>query len=98
MNDLQQLLLANVESAQSSYRSGYEEGRRVGFNEGLAEARKIFDAAFPKTGGRDQHQPIPVLLRAPDEDEGYDPPEQPEDFDEYEAACDDAGINPYGEL
>lgn len=32
------------------------------------------------------------------EDEGYDPPEQPEDFDEYTAACDDAGIKPYGAL
>lgn len=32
------------------------------------------------------------------EDEGYDPPEQPEEYDEYEAASDDAGQNPYGEI
>lgn len=64
MSTLREVLLANVEATNSAYRAGLEEGRRIGFNEGLAEARRIFENAFP--GGefrRDQHDPLPALLQ-----------------------------------
>lgn len=54
MEEFQQRVRQHMGTTQQVYKAGYEEGRKVGYAAGLAEARRLMEVVAPEPKGTDQ--------------------------------------------